>query len=186
MYPLIFCSDGVESALDIISNDKNDNLSLDMAIELDHLLIYNSLLYGTIRDITGLNSSFEEKKWKVISQYVSGGFVDRQIRYFKHVEYPKGHWAFIDEQFIHFEEILSILNEKGIEVKLVYAPITKTKYDSYENHNDFHSKMNDYGAYYNLNETLTLDDSLHFYDSNHLNKEGVKVFNKAILNILSK
>lgn len=184
VYPLTFCSDGVESALDIISNDKNDKYSLDMALELDHLLIYNSLLYGSIRDFTGLNSSFTEKKWKVISRYISGGFVDREIRYFEYVEYPKDHWSFKEEQFTHFEEILSLLEDRDIDVKLVYAPITKTKYDSYDNHAEFDAKMNDYGDYYNLNETLILNDSLHFYDSNHLNSEGVKILNNSILELL--
>lgn len=184
VYPLIFCSDGVESALDIISNDKNDKHSLEMAMELDHLLIYNSLLYSGIREFVGLNSSFEEKNWKVISQYVSGGYVDRQLRYFKYVEYPKDHWEFNADQFEYFEEIVQLLKEEGIEIKLVYAPITRTKYDSYDNHDEFDEIMEGYAQYFNLNKTLTLDDSLHFYDSNHLNQEGVKIFNSAVLELL--
>jgi len=184
VYPLIFCSDGVESGLDIISNDINDRHSIDMAVDLNHPLIYHSLLYGSIKDFLGLNRSYSEEKWKAISNYISGGFVDRQLRYFNHVEHPKDHWEFHEQQFQHFEEILSILKEKDIDVLLVFAPITKSKYKSYDNNKDFDIKMKNYGEYYNLHEILALDDSLHFYDSNHLNKLGVKIFNESIMNLL--
>ncbi len=186
VYPIIFCGDGVESALDIISNDKNDGLSLDMALELNHMMIYNSLLYSGIRDILGINSSFEEKKWKGISNYVSGGYVDRKLRYFKNVKYTKDHWNFLEYQFEYFEEILALLQERNIGVLLVYAPITKSKYLSYDNQEEFDLRMKGYGNYYNLNETLSLDDSLHFYDSNHLNKPGVEILNNSILELITK
>ncbi len=186
VYPLIFCSDGVESALDIISNDRNDLFSLEMARELDHALIYNSLLYGSIRDLIGLNASFSEKKWRAISTYIPGGYVHRKLRHFDYIDYPKDHWDFQESQFKYFEEILTMLEQRNIEVKLVYAPITKSKYQSYDNHKAFDLKMKEYGFYYNLNETLNLDDSLHFYDSDHLNSIGVKIFNEKILEILKE
>ena len=186
VYPLIFCSDGVESALDIVSNDKNDLLSLDMAKKLDHALIYNSLIYASIRDLTGLNKNYKEKSFEVLSRYVSGGFVERELRYFRTVEYPKDSWKFHDIQFEYFEEIVSMLTDQDIEVIYVYAPITKTKYQSFDNNKEFDLRMQKYGSYYNLNETIDLDDSLHFYDSNHLNSLGVQIFNETVIDLLSR
>jgi len=44
--------------------------------------------------------------------------------------------------------------------------------------------MSTYSVYYNFNELITLSDSVHFYDSHHLNQSGVDVFNNALLDLL--
>lgn len=100
-------------------------LSLEMAKKLDLALIYNSLIYASIRDWTGLNSGFKEQSFEVLSIYVPGGFVERQLRYFRTVKYPKDSWKFQNIQIEYFEEIILMLENKDIDVILVYAPITK-------------------------------------------------------------
>ena len=44
--------------------------------------------------------------------------------------------------------------------------------------------MQSYGTYYNFNEMISLDDSLHFYDSHHLNQNGVNIFNAKLIDVL--
>jgi hypothetical protein len=37
---------------------------------------------------------------------------------------------------------------------------------------------------YDFNTIINLDDTLHFYDSNHLNQKGVEVFNHSLISEL--
>ena len=44
--------------------------------------------------------------------------------------------------------------------------------------------MQDYSRYYNFNNLISLDDSLHFYDPHHLNQLGVETFNTNLIDLL--
>jgi len=81
--PEIFSIDGVESALDIMTNDKNDLISIKMAFGLNHIKVYNTLIYALLRDALGLNSSFIEPIIQGEDKYISGGFVEKEIRFYK-------------------------------------------------------------------------------------------------------
>ncbi|MBN1251309.1 MAG: hypothetical protein JXA16_04175, partial [Bacteroidales bacterium] len=180
VYPLTFSIDGVESALDIISNEKNNFNSIKMAFELNHIVVYNTLLYSMIRNALNLNSSYIEPIKKGDDKYISGGFVEKEIKFFKHVEYPMKNWTFNETQFSEFNEIVDFINKQGIQLILVNAPVTPSLNNSYINNSDFDSIMSNYSKYYNFNKILNLNDSLYFYDSNHLNQYGVKLFNEKL------
>lgn len=186
VYPNTFTSDGVESSLDIIANDKNDLNSLEMAFEINHIKVYNTLIYGFFRDAFELNKSFSEPIKKGEDTYIPGGFVQRKITYFKHIDYPeKDEWKLNEEQIKVFESIVKRIKDKKIKLMLVYAPITSSYYKSHTN-NAYFDKfiISHHAEYYNFNTMLTLNDSLHFYDSNHLNQNGVREFNKKLLELI--
>jgi hypothetical protein len=60
VYPLTFDIDGVESALDLIANDTIRWDMLHMALELKNIGVLNTLLYGTYRQLFGLDAEFLE------------------------------------------------------------------------------------------------------------------------------
>jgi len=186
VYPATFTLDGVESSLDIIANDKNDLHSFKMALKINNVRTYNTLLYGVICDLLNLNKSFTESLIKGNDRYISGGFVETKIGYFKPTQFERQEIRLNQLQLESFSEILQILKSKNIKLILVYAPIPKVNYDSYINNSYFDSLMNKYSEYYNFNEIIFLNDSLHFYDSHHLNQNGVELFNKKIIEILNK
>ncbi|MBK8599644.1 MAG: hypothetical protein IPN80_03035, partial [Flavobacterium sp.] len=104
---------GVESALDVIANDKNDYCySAEMAFKLNNMKVYNTLIYGAIRDVLRLNASFKEKVVKGSDTYILGGFVLRKAEFFRHQSYPKNEWKFNDKQFESFKEIAALLKEE--------------------------------------------------------------------------
>lgn len=186
VFPKTFAIDGVESSFDIISNDKNDLASFKMAVELGHIGTYNTLLYGYYRDITGRNKFFEEKLETKVDKYIKGGYVARKIETFKHQKYPQNKWNFIDKQFDYFQQNLDLLKAKKIKVILINAPIVPAYYKSYSNNDAFNKRMANTGEYYNYNEKLVLDDSLYFYDSDHLNQNGVDIFDAKVLSEILK
>lgn len=186
VYPVTFGVDGVESALDLIANDKNDRYSVNMALEANDAKVYNTLVYGFMRDLFHINRpSFVEQKNKDNDTYIAGGFVEKKMEYYHHYNYPPTALTFNKEQLNIFGCILdSIKNETKSKVILVYAPVTPNLYNSYTNNNEFDSIMSSYGTYYNLNKMLSLDDSLDFYDYHHLNQNGVQIVDRKMLEIL--
>jgi len=186
VYPEIFNIDGVESSLDIISNDKNDTHSLKMAFKVNNIKVYNAFIYGFIHDLFGLNKSYYEPVIKGDDKYVSGGFVERKIDFYQPKKLEKREIIFKDYQLAAFSEIIKTLKKQKIPLILVYAPIPKSNYNNYTNNNYFDSIMNRYATYFNFNEIISLNDSLHFYDSHHLNQKGVEKFNKKLIEILRK
>ena len=78
---------------------------------------------------------------------------------------------------LHYQELSQLL--------LVQAPITVAKYQTYTNNDEFDIKMESFGDYINFNNNSCLNDSLHFYDNNHLNQAGVEIFNKELIRKLN-
>ncbi len=184
--PDAFSSDGVESSLDIISNDKNDLNSIKMAFKTNHIKVYNTLIYALLRDFFNLNSSFTEQNIIDDDTYIPGGYVEKKISFFRNIKYPQNKWNFNEIQFIAFDEIVLMIKKRNIKLILVYAPLTSSLYKSYTNNQTFDDKMKKYGCYYNFNEILNLNDSLHFYDQVHLNQNGVEIFNNKLIEKLIK
>lgn len=182
--PTLFNNDGVESAVDIISNDINDLFSLKMALQLNHIIVYNTFIYATVRDILNLNKTFEEPIKKGKDNYIPGGYVERKISHYKPTSRRKRIHNINEEKLFYLTEIVSTIKKRNIEVFLVNAPISKSLYSSYQNNYAFDEIMRKHSTYYNFNELLTLDDSLHFYDNNHLNQFGVEIFNKKLIELL--
>ncbi|HRD56674.1 MAG TPA: hypothetical protein PK504_01435 [Ferruginibacter sp.] len=183
VYPISLSIDGVESSSDIIANDKNDFLSAEMATKINHITTYNTLLYGFYRDMFSLNKSFMEPKKIGFDTYVPGGYVERTVSFYK----PKNNslqraYHIQANQLKAFEENMVLIKRSGIQLILVQAPVPSTVYNSYSNNDYYDSLMNSFSVpYYNFNKLLALNDSLHFYDSSHLNQIGVKIFNEKLL-----
>ena len=185
VYPSTLSSDGVESALDLIANDRNDLLSVRMAFTVNNVKVYNTLIYGVFRDLFSLDSDFIEDPVKGPDRYIPGGYVEKNLKYNNdRNEYAQGNWTLRQYQQTAFEEILTDLEEKGIEVILIQAPITAKRYDSYLNNAEIDNYYRSLGTYYNFNDLLDLSDHDHFYDSHHLNQSGVEIFNQELIDLL--
>ncbi|MGB1232431.1 MAG: hypothetical protein ACPG5M_09345 [Winogradskyella sp.] len=186
VYPETFMFDGIESSLDIIANDHNDFDSFKMTLNHNHLKVYNTFLYGAIRNLFNLNQSFTEPINKEADTYIPGGFVEKEIKYFKPIPFEDKKIALNEDQLQEFSKIVSKLKNEDYKVVLVYAPITPTYYSSYTNTRYFDSVMKTHSEYYNFNKLIRLEDSLHFYDKDHLNKNGVNLFNEKLIKVLEK
>lgn len=186
VYPGTLSSDGVESAVDIVANEKIDFYSIEMALNINHTKVFNTLIYAKMQEILNQNSSFEESKIKGVDKYIKGGFVEREISYYSPQTLPKINIEINEKQEKAFDEIINLVKKVDIPIILVYAPIPPSNYTRYSNNTYFDSLMSQYSTYYNFNEIIQLDDSLHFYDSHHLNQKGVEIFNEELIKILEK
>ncbi|MFT3904611.1 MAG: hypothetical protein QM727_15675 [Niabella sp.] len=186
VYPGSLSMDGVESSLDLIANDKNDFKSIKMAFELNNIKIYNTLIYAGIEDIFNINKNNVGPIKQGKDTYISGGFVESEIRYYKFATPSTQEWNLKEKQLKVFNECIELLKKRNIKTILVYAPITAGLYNSYKNNDFVDSIFSSYQLeYLNFNKLIKLNDSLHFYDAHHLNQNGVELFNKKLIEILN-
>ena len=182
--PEIFESDGVESSMDIIANDKNDLFTLTSLIKWNNIKTINTGIFGFYNDLFKKNKDFIENKKKGKDLYISGGFVEKELMYYNPGDIKKKTIKLKDEQILAFNKVIEKIKEKDIKLILVQAPITKSRYNSFLNSPVFDNMMVTTGEYYNFNNLIELNDSVHFYDSHHLNQKGVSTFNKELITIL--
>ncbi len=186
VYPLAFSIDGVESALDLIANDNLDFRLIEMALSINNIKVYNTLIFRVVRDLLRLDYNFAEPVSNEKNIYITGGFVERKISQFNNnnESYPRRKWTFEQSQQEAFERIMKKIKTKNIPVVLVQVPITKELFNSYSNNSDIDIYFKSKASYYNFNELLTLSSEKYFYDSDHLNQAGVVKFNKVLIDIL--
>ncbi len=183
--PASLISDGVESSLDIVSNDRNDLWSFQMAAKQNHITVYNTLIYSLYLDVFRQNAAFTEDRRKADDLYIDGGFVQKDPQAYQIIRRVPAEVSINAKQFLSFERCLSLIRASGSRLVMVQAPVARSLYDSYLGHKEFDAQISAYGPYYNFNEILSLHDSTHFYDSDHLNQSGVARFNTALIRILS-
>lgn len=181
--PEMFCNEGVESALDIISNERIRLSSVEMSIDVNQIVVYNTLLYGLFMDLSGINKSYKQLQKVGNDRYILGGYVEKKMAFFKHIEHEPRSWVFSNKQFDALSKIIRLSKKRNIQLILVNSPVTKSLYKSYSNNNSFDELMKQQGNYLNFNELLNLDDSLHFYNKDHLNQHGVELYNNRLIEL---
>ena len=201
VHPDIMGNSGDESAVDILSNTDIDATMRNMALEQNSLRVFNTMCCSFIDrkmhcgapplgDST-INVSTQSGDTTVNAEfhYISGGFVEVTPYCYKPIQLKPKTISIRDDQMFYLEMCLWLLDYHSTPYLLVEVPSTRSRYQSYTNHADFESKMRSLvdldSEYLNLNEDpqlmSLLDDSTCFFDDDHLNQKGAKIFNKYFL-----
>lgn len=185
LYPLMFSADGVESTLDIISNDKNNWESVKLAAQHRNIKVLNTLVYAYYREIFHNSNELVESKYNIKAKdtYIQGGFVEREIR-FSDVEGESRDVEIIlnNHQIESFNNIIEKIKRPDTEILLVCTPMHNWKFDQYKNFHVIDSLVNRHNL--SLEKFIGLKDlneTKHFYDPFHLNQNGVEIFNKFFI-----
>ncbi len=184
-----FTNDGVEASMDMIANGKIDNKLLKMAFDLNNVKVYNSLVYGYYRQLLQRDKNFKENIKTNEDTYIPGGYLEKKMMYNnsrRDTNVNKEKWDPKEYQLTAFEKIVAMVKAKGVQLILVQAPVTKSEYTKQADNDKIDTYFSSKATYYNFNNLLSLSDSLHFYNNDHLNKEGVKIFNKKLFEIIAK
>lgn len=179
VFPRMFTIDGIESSMDLVRNDSVGIDYLSMALESRNIKLINTTIFHYMN--SGLAQVYGEK-YKIDKQYISGGFVVEKIKTIERLRYESQRWTFLEYQFDALQRIVKFLESKNVKVLLVEAPYTSSLYSSYSNHEEFEKRMLEIGRYINYNGRVNLVDTLHFSDPDHLNINGVRLFNSVLLN----
>ena len=187
VYPWGFVSDGVESSIDIISNDYIDKNTLKMTLSVNHITVYNSLIFAYIKENVNPNTVFKEQKKRYSDTYISGGYVEKELSFYEGPEETKKiRWSLNEKQWEAFSEIIQTFRERNIPYLLVYAPVSPSRYNSFVDYSDYRKKISQYGDFIDFNKMNIWNDSLHFYDAHHLNQKGTERFNDTLISILKE
>lgn len=178
--------DGVESSLDLAANNKMDWNYYKTLKDIRNLQTYNSTIYGSFRELFNLNEGFEEELVQEEDVYVNGGYVETIYRQNPMNDEKSRPWKIEPVQLKYLKENIEFLKRKEIPCLLMQTPITQKLYESRTNNEEVDSLLSELGSYKNFYYSLRLNDSLDFYDSNHLNQEAVVRFNKVFIDYLKQ
>ena len=111
--------------------------------------------------------------------YITGGGVESKVENSKSISKDTLEFNIRDFQLQSFNNIIKFLKRKKTSVIFVQSPMHKGI--SYKNANDFNSvfKRNNL-IYFDFNELSILNDTIHFYDSMHLNQDGVELYDEYL------
>lgn len=179
----VFSNNGVESAIDLISNEKINYELLKMVLQINNIKLYNTLVFSFFNQRVGNFLEFKENIENEKDKYTSNGFVEAKKNEFDENKVTVYNCTSNSQQMEAFHNIIRILKEFTVEFYLVQSPILKSVYDSCTN-NKFDSEMKTYKNYINFNEFSDYSDKQYFIDGQHLNQTGVQKFNKTLIDLI--
>ena len=183
--PDIFSNDGVESAVDLVSNapEISDMPAYSRCGGFD-IRIVNTLIFSLVVKLTGQEDRFA---LPVKGQtYIPGGFVQTEEKTY---DKSAGNDYICDikhKQLKAMDKIIRLLEEKKSRLWLVQAPVVEALYKGCRQNSYFDSLMAGKVLYTNFNAAGNFTDTLHFSDGQHLNSTGVNKFDHMLLNMLNQ
>ena len=186
--PEWFTLEGMESGFDIISNLPSVDLgALKLAFRMNDVKIYNNLIYSFLKSNVHRDMDFKEPLEKSGEIYIpGGGYVESPLMFYSPSEIEPKKLNLRMEQIRAFRRSLSYIEDLAINYILIWPPVSDELYYSFRNREEIERFFEKRGSFKNYNESLPLVDSLHFSDSRHLNQEGVKIFNEAVVKFLKE
>lgn len=188
--PYTLSRDGVEPALDLISNHHFDPGLATMVLHTTNIKVLNAYIYSLWHELSGAKRNTVEKSTKGEDTYIAGGFVEQQLTRFhpsKFKESEKQLLGPLPVQEKALENLVNHIKENNIPLLLVQPPVSKFFLHQHPGAFDSDPFYQSLGTYYNFNHLHLLIDTVHFSDSRHLNREGVGIFNEYLIkNTLSK
>lgn len=186
VHPDVMMIDGVESAVDMVSNVPITRNISRMALQMRNLKVFDSWLYALMRQTLFHDlERYEEPAEMDGFVYVPGGFCyPVKDRRFGLTELPSKTIEINPDQVDALQKCLDLVRENGIPVLMVQVPDSRVQTQAYTNLPEFQDQISRLGDYLVL-PPMPGPDSLYYYDECHLNAEGVAIANQMMLETLS-
>lgn len=124
-YPAVFTMDGVESALDILSNEKLNWQSAQLVLNHNNIKVLNTALFSLYMEkvhTLSLSRTSSNKN----DTYIGDGYVEPQLKYYRPKSLVFGPWILKSQQLTAFEEVCQFASANKIPILAVQAPISRT------------------------------------------------------------
>jgi hypothetical protein len=186
VYPATFSTemDLLEANLNIVANDKWQPYFKELLLMDTDVRMLNLAAAALIRKLMDWEPDIPRVPEQGTDHYILKGYVESTRKGLTLAEHNRMAWDIDPKQLKALQAIIHLAKEKGIKVLLLQLPVTGSLYASYENPVRFDSLMHSLADYHNLNGQIELVDSIHFYDSNHLNPAGAVMVNAAVAEII--
>lgn len=172
-------NESIGSRVDIVSNLPFTRLKSLRYLEGFGITEFKTLILRICHDL--FYQEYYEPLRRGEDEYIPGGYVMRK-GFGSTSKYYEEESFIVDTNSKGFKRFLaniSYIKSQDIPVILVFAPTTSYDYSRYPSNID--SIYTDMGVYWNFNLKTNLNDSLHFFDSSHLNYLGVHIFNQDLI-----
>lgn len=184
--PDMFMAKGVEleSALDLIANDRLDVLTLRMACATRNIRVLNTLIYSGARQGLNLDADFKEPNNIEKDIYIPGGYVERRSFGFT-MSLPTAPFDSQPDpgQLRAFQRTVAFIEAQGAHLILVHPPVTPLRRSGPES--AWAQQLWSASApFYDMSALHGDQDSAYFYDGLHQNQAGVERFNEALINTM--
>ena len=186
VYHVLFQNDGIESMADLISNDHIDMEICKMAFKSENVKLINTLIYGIYQEyFRSIREKCKATDTIGDDVYVSGGYVEKLSHdpFVPDSTVSSNVFKMNPRQLRAFSRCVGLAKEKGIPFLLVNTPLPQSTKANLGNLETFDETMSSIGIYLNFSELMQLDDSC-FYDANHLNQNGVELFNRRLIQVM--
>ena len=184
VHPDVMPHDGVEPAIYQLCNVPPTWDMVPMALRTRNMRVAATAAYALVHNsISPEFKQMVEPADTAADHYVAGGFVERDMECYSPVPYAPKAIVPRGVQLRALRRCTELLKARGVPYILLEVPDTKALFSSYTNINDFEDAMNCYGKYYFISMDA-LDDSLHFFNEDHLNQRGVELYNAYLCDSL--
>ncbi|MDQ3555909.1 MAG: hypothetical protein M3409_03905 [Gemmatimonadota bacterium] len=189
VYPRVHTLDGMESYYDLLSNTPMDDQTVRMALATRNVYAMNALISTQWKRLRRPMREREQREFR--GSYIRGGYVESTVTMdtFQLIGEVPREWELEEAQLDHLRELIRFVEENGARIVLVTHPLPEETRQWVRNYDElsatFHELAEEEGVhYFDFNDSLDFDTFRHFYDWNHLNAEGVSIFNRALIDTL--
>jgi hypothetical protein len=186
VYPVVFGIEPTEAYYDILTASNNINLLYQSASNVESFKAFNLLALKPFINLELSKDTLKKCYYHRGFTTVSDSAIKRKVEY-KDIILNK---KWLNKQFIYLNEIKNLCKKNNVNLILVYAPIPQKL--RLINETDYYTKLytflnqNPDVKFFNYGRNHNLNDGFHFYDDDHLNSSGVKLFNQIFIHDLKQ
>lgn len=177
--PDICSNDGVESAIDLVSNANHYRDQWAYAMSSPDIRVVNTLIFSFAAKASGIRGRFAFPP--AGQRYIPGGFVEKAQGHYDPAAGNDYYCKLKDTQIRAIQKICRLVQQGGSELWLVQSPVVPELYAGCSQNMQFDSLVTQISAYENFNLSGTFIAPDHFADGQHLNASGVAVLNRLML-----
>jgi len=187
VYPVAFGINPTEAYYDLLTASNSPPLLFKTAIKCELAKALNLLALKPLLNVELKKDTLKKCFYRNGFTTVTDSAINRKIEKEKTVTLNK---KWLNKQFSYLQDIADVCKQKNKPLVLVYAPVPKTL--KIVNESIYLQKIyafiqkNQEVHFFNYGRTHTLSDKYNFYDNDHLNASGVKLFNTQFIIDLKK
>lgn len=180
VHPDIMRNDGVESAVNLLCNTPLTPQATRMAFSLHNMKVFNTWLYAVYsQKVCHRLERFHEDTLIRAYRYIPGGFCEVDTNEFVRKRYPPTTLTIAPRQLRALRQCIQLFRDRHIPYTLVEIQDAYQLRRSFTNHPWFEQQMSALGPYHY--QILPMVDTVHFFNSNHLDKPGIQLYNQHLL-----
>ena len=187
IYPLLLENDGTESNSFLLANEPISRELTQLAFHHFNMHNFNCWVYGSFRNALHLNDDLILATKFKDDTYVSGGYSQKDLLPFSDDdELIAKEISIREDQFAALDSIKAFCHQKQCPLFFVITPVTTIEKHHIQNWSSVVNELEKINPVHDFSHLPSLQDTIHFYDNDHMNQTGVEIFNPILIESLFK